>query len=133
MNDEKRTIIFFDGVCHLCNSFVDFVVRRDPQHRLFFAPLQGETAAKILPPDQRIQISTVLLFSDKKIWTQSTAILKVFGLLGGWTKVFVVFYLVPTPIRDFLYVQIAKHRYQLFGKRTLCRLPEESEKAYLLP
>ncbi len=34
-----RAILFFDGVCALCNANVDFWLVRDRRHRLAFAPL----------------------------------------------------------------------------------------------
>jgi len=45
-----KPIIFFDGVCHLCNASVDFILRADRHRRFTFAPLQGKTAAELLPP-----------------------------------------------------------------------------------
>ena len=41
-------IVFFDGVCGLCNQAVDFLVSRDRKHGLRFAPLQGETSQRLL-------------------------------------------------------------------------------------
>lgn len=41
-------IILFDGQCNVCNTFVQFVIRRDPAGKFQFAPLQSEQAARAL-------------------------------------------------------------------------------------
>jgi predicted DCC family thiol-disulfide oxidoreductase YuxK len=133
MNKEKRTIIFFDGICHLCNAFIDALIRRDFRHRLYFASLQGETAAKLLPSEDRSRLETVLVYHQGHWYQKSSAIILCLWLLGGWTKVFVVLKILPQPIRDFLYDYVAKRRYDIWGKRELCRLPEPHEREFLLP
>ena len=40
----EHPLLFFDGVCGMCNAFVDFIMKRDPQGHFRFAPLQGDTA-----------------------------------------------------------------------------------------
>ena len=46
MNSTR--IILFDGQCNVCNTFVQFVIRRDPTGKFQFAPLQSEQAARAL-------------------------------------------------------------------------------------
>ena len=41
-------ILLYDGVCGLCNDWVQFTLNRDPAGRFRFAPLQGSTAERIL-------------------------------------------------------------------------------------
>lgn len=48
---QRQPILFFDGVCGLCNRFVDFMLRADRQDRFRYAPLQGETARRLLGMD----------------------------------------------------------------------------------
>jgi predicted DCC family thiol-disulfide oxidoreductase YuxK len=45
---NSRRIILFDGQCNVCNTFVQFVIRRDPAGKFQFAPLQSEQAARAL-------------------------------------------------------------------------------------
>lgn len=44
------TVLFYDGVCGLCDRLVQFVLDRDRAARVTFAPLQGTTAAELLVP-----------------------------------------------------------------------------------
>ncbi|MGZ3775347.1 MAG: thiol-disulfide oxidoreductase DCC family protein [Pseudobdellovibrionaceae bacterium] len=129
----SRKIIFFDGVCHLCNAFVDAALKRDRQHRLLFAPLQGKTAEQILATNDRINLDTIVFFEEGKIYYKSSAILKIFSALGGFYKIICLAWIIPGPLRDRLYSFIARNRYSWFGKRDHCRLPTPEEKSYLLP
>lgn len=129
----QPTIIFFDGLCHLCNGFVDSVIKKDQKGHFQFAPLQGETAAKLLTPDERAHLETVILLEDGKKHYRSDAVLKILCELGGTYRLFVVGYVLPSFVRDALYAWIAKNRYAWFGHREVCRLPEPHEKDRLLP
>ncbi len=126
-------IIFFDGICHLCNGFVDEVISRDHDHVLKFAPLQGETAAKILPKNETENLDSVVYFKDGKLFKQSSAIIEIFYDLGGAYKILIIIKIIPAFIRDFIYSIIAKNRYAWFGQRDFCRLPKPEERQYLLP
>ena len=41
-------VLFFDGVCNLCNQAVQFVIRHDKKAVFRFAPLQSEFGQKVL-------------------------------------------------------------------------------------
>lgn len=129
----QRNVIFFDGVCHLCNTFVDAVITRDPQHHYLFAPLQGSTAEELLPAEDRVKLDTVIYFEAGKIYHRSAAVLKVVSGLGGVYKLLALAWIIPGPLRDLAYNYVAKNRYAWFGEREFCRLPTPEEKSYLLP
>jgi len=129
----QKPIIFFDGICHLCNGFVDKVMQRDPHAHFQFAPLQGETAAKLLSSAERLQLDTVILWKDGKKYYRSEAVLKILVKLGGVYSLFALGYFLPPFVRNALYTWVAKNRYSWFGQRETCRLPGPHEKNRLLP
>ena len=131
-NSSHPRIVFFDGVCHLCNGFVDHLISQDPEHRLHFAPLQGETARKLLSP-QQIDGGSVILWNRGKILSHSAAALGAAAELGGVYRGLKVLLWIPAFLRDFIYNIIARNRYKWFGEREFCRLPRPEERAYLLP
>lgn len=133
IDPKMRNVIFFDGVCHLCNGFVDAIINRDKNHRYVFAPLQGETAASLLSSQERAHLDTVIYFEKGQLYDESTAIIKILTGLGGAYVVFRLAWLLPKIVRDYLYRFVAKNRYAWFGKNDLCRIPLPEEKAYLLP
>lgn len=132
-SDPAQTIVFFDGICHLCNAFVDFLVRHDHHHRLHFAPLQGQTAALRLPFPHREELGSVVIWHQGEILTKSQAVLMIFRILGGRWRLFAqIAAICPRWLRDLIYDWIAKNRYRWFGMRETCRLPSPMEKSRIL-
>lgn len=122
-------ILFFDGVCNLCNGFVDFLIRRGAS--ISYAPLQGSTAAKLLPAD-KLRLETVVLWENGKVSDKSDAAIRVISALPGFWKIFVLARIFPRFIRDGVYDLVASNRYSLFGKRESCRLPTPEERKLFL-
>ena len=127
MNDE-HAIVFFDGVCGLCNAGVDYLIRVDRRKTLRYAPLQGAMARKMLPDLQRASLETLFVVYRDRTYLKSDAWLYALGLLGGWHRLLLICRLVPRSIRDFLYHQVAKRRYRIFGRRETCRVPSPQER-----
>ena len=118
-------VVLFDGVCNLCDKSVRFIFRHDTAGYFHFAPLQSETAQKLLSeagasvPD----LNSILLIEDGKVYDRSTAALKIarrlkapFPLLWGGM-------ILPRPLRDFVYKVIATNRYKWFGQKESCEMP----------
>ena len=131
MNSQKP-ILFFDGVCNLCNGVVDLLVRHDSQGKLMFASLQGKTAQEYLPEAQRSNLESVVLYDQGQFYVRSAAVRRVLVHLGGPWKLLLGFYILPEFILDFIYKWIAYHRYDLFGKKETCRVPSAEERARFL-
>ena len=128
MNDKP--VILFDGVCNLCTGSVQFILKRDKEKKFRFASLQSNYGQKLLqqfhlPTDT---FNSFILYQDGKIFTRSTAALKMFQQLKGWKWV-KTFWIVPKFIRDGVYNVIAKNRYKWFGQKNECWLPTLDLKA----
>ena len=129
-----HTLVMFDGVCNLCNGFVQFLIRRDPSSKFRFASLQSAYARhKLLQhgldPDA---LHSVIVIEDGKVYQRSDAALKVVGSLGGMWPLARVFRIVPAFIRDGIYDVVAASRYRWFGKRSACMIPDASTKSRFL-
>ena len=125
MATDNQHIILFDGVCNLCNTSVQFVINRDPNHRFNYAPLQGDTAKDLLANSDSpgLDLDSVVLVEDGKVYDRSTAALRIARkLTGGWPLLY-GFIIVPKFIRDGVYNWIAKNRYRWFGKQDSCMIP----------
>lgn len=128
-NQHERVIVF-DGVCNFCNSFVNFVLERDPQGQFKFGTLQSSPAQQIL---QHFQLATddyetFLLIEQGRLFTKSTAALKILKHLGfPWTLLW-IFIIIPSSLRDLMYDFVARHRYRWMGKSESCRVPTEEER-----
>jgi predicted DCC family thiol-disulfide oxidoreductase YuxK len=127
-------VIFFDGVCGLCNRFIDFVIRRDTGAVFRFAPLQGETARDRLPDADVREVNTMVLCDEQGIFRKSTAAVRILSRLGGvWRVIGGALRLMPRPLRDAGYSLVARYRYAIFGKKETCRIPTAAERARFLP
>lgn len=132
----ERPIVFFDGVCVLCNRFVDFLFRADHKGQIRFASLQGETARKRLPTPELTSENyrTVILLDKTGVYTRSTAVLRILRQLGWPWKLLSVFFLVPRNLRDLIYTLVASQRYRWFGKNKTCRrIPTAEQSRRFLP
>lgn len=122
-------IVFFDGVCNLCNNSVDFIIRRDPKATFRFSSLQSVVAKSLLP--QTIDdddLKSILLLRNGKVYHKSNAVLEIVKQLNGPWPILYVFKLVPKFIRDAVYDLVSNNRYVWFGIRDTCRIPGLTEK-----
>ena len=127
---SEKYIVVFDGVCHLCNGFVNFLLKRDKNDRLRFGLLQYTDKLGTNESIRQNISSTdsVALIADGNVYFRSTAVLKILKRLGRGWQCFYVFMLVPKPLRDWVYDVIARNRYQWFGKKDACMVPDEKVK-----
>lgn len=129
---DTTSVLFFDGVCNLCNRTVDFLIRRDKKHVLRFAPLQGSSAQRMLKADLIEALPSVVFLDKDGVYQRSTAVLRAVAKLGGLWPAAKVLLIIPRPVRDAVYNWIARNRYKWFGKRDTCRLPTPQERAMFL-
>lgn len=118
-------ILFFDGVCNLCNGAVQTILLNDKRGDLRFASLQSNLAGQLLPatgidPDD---LSTLVLFQDGKAYTHSDGVLRVTGLMGGKFAYLRHLRFLPRLLRDRVYDFVARNRYRWFGKQDSCMMP----------
>jgi predicted DCC family thiol-disulfide oxidoreductase YuxK len=156
MSTHIRDLILFDGVCGLCNHFVQLVLDHDRDGRYCFASLQSELGQAILQRlGQRTQeLKTIYLIEDigenqlsadalgslesfqsGRVYRKSDAALRIIKHLEGLgplSAAAAVSAFMPRPLRDFGYDLVASNRYLIFGKLDACRLPSPEECARFL-
>jgi predicted DCC family thiol-disulfide oxidoreductase YuxK len=131
-NFSNLRIVLYDGECALCNRTVSFLIKADRNQKLKFAPLGGVTA-KILNINEFADgEASVVFYNNEKVHYKSTAILYIILELPLPWKLFYVFKIVPTFIRDYCYKVIGKNRYNWFGKAKSCIMNESKYKGRLL-
>ncbi len=118
-------IVFFDGVCNLCNNSVQFIIEHDPRKQFHFASLQSLTGREFL---ERHNLSgrpldTVYLVQNERVFSRSNAALRIVAKLSWPWPLLRFLAFIPRPLRDFVYNGVARNRYRLFGKRDVCLLP----------
>ena len=132
-----RRIVFFDGVCLLCERSVQFLLDRDRARRLCFATLQGETALGLLGEETVAALDSIVYVVEDDTgvhrYEQSDAALRILRDLGGGWRVVSWLRIVPRPLRDAVYRTIARNRYRWFGKKAECRVPSPEERHRFFP
>ena len=116
-------IVFFDGVCNLCQGSVRYLIKHDKKRVLKFASLQGNYAKDFVIETEIQSMQSILFFDGKMLYKKSTAVLKLSRFLGGRHQVLLLGYILPRFVRDWLYNIVAKNRYRWFGKKDQCMLP----------
>ena len=127
-------IVYYDGLCGLCDRFVQLVLRRDRAARYRFAPLLGSTAQERVPPTLDPQTSqTVILEEGGRFRVRSDAALAILSGLGGGWRLTALLRVIPRPLRDAVYDLVARNRNRWFGRRSECRVPQPAERDRFLP
>ncbi|WP_338358012.1 thiol-disulfide oxidoreductase DCC family protein [Yeosuana marina] len=132
---ENKKIILFDGVCNLCNSSVQYVIKHDKNNIFMLAALQSEVGQQLIK-EYKIdtkKTDSILLYTTKEgIRYKSTAALKIAYYLGFPNSILSVFLIVPAFIRNWVYDYIAKNRYKWYGKKESCMIPTPELKSKFL-
>jgi predicted DCC family thiol-disulfide oxidoreductase YuxK len=122
---DCECVLLFDGVCHLCDGAVKFVLAHDRAERVHFAPIQGELGRRLYAahgldaeaPD------TMLLVTRERAFRESDAVIEIGRRLGGAWKLAVLGKVIPRGLRDAAYFFVARNRYKWFGKHETCLMP----------
>jgi predicted DCC family thiol-disulfide oxidoreductase YuxK len=133
-------ILFYDGVCGLCNTLVQFLLKHDKHGRLRFASLQSDFAEKVLrrhgfdPKDlDTLHIVENYEQQNERLLQRSDAVLRAGRELGGhWSVLAAIAKIVPRSLRDIAYRFVAQNRYRVFGKYETCMLPDPDQRSRFL-
>lgn len=131
---DKSNIIFFDGVCNLCNFWVKYVLRNDPEGIFCFSSLQSDFTENFLSQNNiNSDLETIIFFSEGKFLKESDAVISILFKIGGFNRLLSkIIKLLPPKFRNGLYNFISRKRYRLFGKKEHCMVPNESIKKRFL-
>ena len=131
---DDAAVVLFDGVCNLCNGFVQFVLPRDPEGEYRFASLQSDVGQSLLadhdlPTDE---LESIVLIEGGEAYVKSAAVIRIATGLGGAYRLLAPFRHVPRSVRDRVYDFVADNRYRWFGKKDRCMMPSgDAESRFL--
>lgn len=131
---KDKKIVLFDGVCNLCSSSVQFILKRDKKNQFLFGSLQGKTGQQYLdrfniPADT---FNSFMLVEGNRLYTRSAGALRTLKHLGGGWSLLYTGIIVPAFLRDAVYNWVARNRYKWFGKKEECWVPTPALKAKFL-
>ena len=127
-------LVLYDGVCGLCNRFVQHLIRRDKKQSFTFAPLQGSTAVEVRAahPSLPEELSTVAYVQNGELLLRSRAVFAIWKELGGAWRLLAAFRFLPQFLTDLGYRAVASIRYRIWGKLDQCAIPEPSQASRFL-
>lgn len=127
-------ILFYDGECGLCARSVQWCLDHDRRGVLRFAPLQGETYARLDVAGRPTDLDTVVLWDVDGLHVRGDAMLRVLRHVGGgWRFLGACGRVVPRFARDAAYDFVARRRLAWFGGADSCRLPAAATRTRFLP
>lgn len=132
---KDKKIILFDGVCNLCDSVVQFIIKHDKKDVFRFLALQsdlGQEIVKHIGLDTKKMDSVILYQPGIAYYYKSEAVLEIAKSLGGIYYLGTLLSIFPTSFNNYFYDYIAKNRYQWFGKKENCMIPTEELKSKFL-
>lgn len=129
MNPTEQHIVVFDGMCNFCNAAVDFIIKRDPNTRYIFTPMQSGFAQQLITEHgaETVGVDTFLLVKNGKAYLWTNAALEIAKDLSGVWRYANIFRVIPTAVRNACYRPFARNRLRLFGERRECRKPCEAD------
>lgn len=132
-------IVFYDGVCGMCNRLTQLVLRLDRHRRVFYAPLQSTLAQRLLAPHgiDPFKLDSLVVLTrygrdDEAVWTRAAAVFELSRVLGGWLRVFSWLRVLPSFLTDLAYRCVAALRYRLMGRYETCPIPSPEERRRFL-
>ena len=128
---RQPLVVFFDGVCGLCDRSVVWLMGEDRERHLRFAPLQGMTSREVLGPSTTY--TSIIVKDGSRVYERSDAVIRILTAIGGIWRLAEVLRVIPVPARNAVYDYVARHRYQWFGKMESCRMPTPEEAERMLP
>jgi predicted DCC family thiol-disulfide oxidoreductase YuxK len=132
-------LMLYDGLCGVCHSAVQWVIKRDHADRFRFAPQQSALAAAILSRngidrEARIESNSVYMVLDagsarERLLTQSDVTVNMLLQLGGrWRVVGYLLRAVPSALRNAAYRLFARNRYRLTTRYDVCPVPAAADR-----
>jgi predicted DCC family thiol-disulfide oxidoreductase YuxK len=128
-------VVLYDGVCGLCNRAMQWLLDRDSDRALYFAPLQGATAAALRArhPEIPVDLDTVVYIEDDRVYLRTRAFVHAMRhLRRPWRWLHALRWLPAWP-SDIVYRLVARVRYRVFGVQDSCRLVSAEERQRFLP
>lgn len=136
IKEEYRNIpvILFDGQCNLCSSSVKFVIKRNAHSNIVFCQIQSERGEQLMSEYELLGfgLNSMILLYHGKSYIKSSGAIRIAMLMDKPWPLMGVFLLVPPIIRHCIYDWIGRHRYQWYGKKEHCWIPDKSIRSRFL-
>jgi predicted DCC family thiol-disulfide oxidoreductase YuxK len=134
---RPRHLVFYDGVCGLCNRLVRWLLRADRDELLGFASLQGATARQrlgehgVIVAEDTLYVLAGCDSPQPRLLSRSAAVLFLLEATGR-RRTAGILSVLPVAVLDWGYDRVAATRYHLFGRYATCPLPSAEHRRRFL-
>lgn len=124
--DDSAPVAVIDAECAICSWGARMIHRLDRKGTTRICPIQSPLGTALLTRHGlNPQDPASWLFLDEGIAHKDfEAVLHAGQRYGGLGHLTLALRLIPRPVRDWLYIRLARNRYRLFGRAELCALPD---------
>ena len=124
---SDNNVVFFDSECVLCGNLIKLLLRIDKKDKIRFASLQSDYSRSILPSEfvEQSNYKSVAFLQDGELYFYSSAVIRLFSVIGFPWSILKLGYLLHEKWRDALYMKVSNNRYSWFGKSETCLFPDE--------
>jgi predicted DCC family thiol-disulfide oxidoreductase YuxK len=132
---QNKKIVFFDGICNLCDASIQFIIKYDKNDVFRFVSIQSELGKMIISHigiDISKIDSIILYIPNKAYFTKANAVLTIIKDLDSFLSIFYFLKIVPNYIKNTMYDFVAKNRYKWYGKKEYCLIPSTELKSKFL-
>ena len=120
----ERDVLLLDGDCGLCHRLAIFIDKRKHSDAdIAFRPIESEEGQDLISSfsEKQQRADTVYIVRNGKTFIRSGAGIRVLLYMKWyWRMWYPLVWLVPLPIRDIVYVIIAKNRHRIFERPNVC-------------
>jgi predicted DCC family thiol-disulfide oxidoreductase YuxK len=138
-----EALLLYDGLCGVCNSAVQWILKRDHADRFRFAPQQSQLATEVLARHQVDRAAMLAANSvylalhpgspEETLLTQSDVTVHILLSIGGiWKVPGYLLGALPRFVRNAAYRLFARNRYRFSRQYATCPLPTAAVRAKFL-
>ena len=124
MLDHSRDVLLLDGECGLCHRLALFMEPKlGPGVDIAYRRIESDDAQNLIIkfPEWQQKANSVYLLRNGRSYVRSAAIIRcLLYLRWYWKMWFLIFWIIPLPIRDMVYRFVAKYRHLIFKKPEYC-------------
>lgn len=124
--DDGAPIAVMDAECAVCSWGAQMIHRLDSTGTVGICPIQTPLGTALLKHYNMEPIDPASwLYIDQGVaYPDFEGVIYAGQQLGGWARLTALLRILPRPVRDWLYIRLARNRYKLFGKKDMCALPD---------
>ena len=121
-------IVLIDGDCALCVGLVEWLGKRIPAEKLnpehiMFVPGESDWGTELLREAKVTGFDSVVVLNKGEVLQEGDAVLALAEVLPKrWKVIAALGKIVPRPLRNAVYRQVARNRISWFGRKEVCAI-----------